>query len=206
MHQSFSIAEALRFGWKKTRAHSGLVFKVLLTLFGVQIAHSIVNETLMPSLEGIFATVILTIVSVVVGSGATLISLKLARGTHAHYADIIPPIDVVVRYFFASLLAGIVILLGLILLIIPGIYFMLRYSMVRLVALESEGIIEALKMSGRLTEGIKWKLLLFILTLAAINVLGALALFVGLLITIPVSMIAYAHVYQTLRHRIESKS
>ena len=198
MKTPFSISESIRFGWEKTRSHSGLIFKVILTLFAAQIAHSIISSTLMPSLEGIFAMIVLTVVSVVLGTGAMVITLKIARGQHANYSDIVPPLELVVRYFFASLLAGIVIVLGFILLIIPGIYLLLRYSMVRFAAIDGKGIIESLKESGKLTHGVKWNLLGFFLVLIALNILGAIPLFLGLLITLPVTAIAYAHVYNKL--------
>lgn len=201
MHPPFLIGEALRFGWERTRAHSGIVFKVLLTLFGLQIAQSIVTQVLMPSFEGVLALAVIIIAGIVVGAGALVITLKLARGETAHYNDIIPPLELVARYFFASMLAGIVILIGFVLLIVPGIYFLARYSMVRFAAIDGHGIVGSLRESGKLTEGVKWRLLGFMFVLVLLNLLGVIAFVVGLLITVPVSMIAHAHVYQKLKSR-----
>jgi len=203
MSSPFSIGESIRFGWEKVRTHSGIIFKVILTLFVVQIAQSVITAVPLPPLERMMALVVLGVFNIVIGTGAVVISLKLARSKPAHYADIVPPLELVVRYFFASLLAGIVIVLGLIALVIPGIYFLLRYSMVRFAIVDGKGIVESLRESGRITDGVKWKLLLFYLALIGLNLLGLLVLFVGLLVTIPVSMIAYAHVYQKLHARVE---
>ena len=63
------------------------------------------------------------------------------------------------------------------------------------------GPIEALKESRRITTGQRWQLLLFVLILALLNILGALALFIGLFVTMPVTMIAMAHVYRGLEHK-----
>jgi uncharacterized membrane protein len=202
-HPPFLIGEAIRFGWHKTRAHSGLVFQVVLTLFALQVAHSIVGKVLLSSIQGFVAMVVLSAMSIVLTTGATVIALKIARGTRTAYRDIIPPLDVVIRYFLSALIAGIAILIGLILLVVPGIYLMLRYSMVRFAAIEASGAIEALRESGRLTRDVKGKIFLFLLTLLALNLAGALLFFVGLLITVPISMIAYAHVYEKLRSRVE---
>ncbi|MBX4192577.1 DUF975 family protein [Candidatus Parcubacteria bacterium] len=201
MNDPFSIKEAIKFGWEKTRAHSGLIFKVVLTIFGLQIAQSVVQHTLGASIEGVFAYLILVIVNVVVGVGALVISLNIQRGHHAEYSQIIPPLEMVVRYFFATILACIMIVVGFILLIIPGIYLALRFSMVRFAAIDGKGIFDALKESGKLTHGVKWKLLGFFIVVVALNILGFLALFVGVLVTVPVTMIASAYVYQKLLHR-----
>lgn len=62
----------------------------------------------------------------------------------------------------------------------------------------SLGPIDALKNSVRITKGARLKMIGLLLLLGLINVAGALALFVGLLVTIPLSMIAIVHVYRAL--------
>ena len=61
-------------------------------------------------------------------------------------------------------------------------------------------ILESLTISSKLTHGVKWHLLGFFIVLAALNIAGALLLLIGLLVTLPVSMIAYAHIYLKLKH------
>ena len=63
------------------------------------------------------------------------------------------------------------------------------------------GPIEAMKESKRLAHGHKWALLGFVLVLALINLLGVLALGVGLLVSIPVSSLAFVHTYRVLGGR-----
>jgi uncharacterized membrane protein len=55
-----------------------------------------------------------------------------------------------------------------------------------------------MKESKRITHGYKWPLLGFIFVLALVNLLGALALGVGLLVSVPVSTLALVHAYRTL--------
>ena len=192
------IKESLEFGWKKTRQHSGLLFQVLVTLFALQVMYAIVSRVLENSAIGFLAILALVFAEFVVGVGLTLVALRLAQGKHAEYKNIIPPADVLWRYALANLLAGLVIFVGFIFLIVPGIYFMLRFSMVRFAVLEGAGVMESLRKSSKLTEGIKWQLLLFMIVMCLANLLGLLFFFVGLLVTIPVTLIAYAHIYQKL--------
>jgi uncharacterized membrane protein len=58
-----------------------------------------------------------------------------------------------------------------------------------------------MKESKRITYGYKWPLLGFALVLALINLLGLLALVVGLLVSIPVTTLAFVHAYRALSNR-----
>lgn len=198
MQYNFSIEESLKFGWHKTKAHSSLLFQVMLTLFALQVVSSIVTKVLGNTMQGIAATIVLAVVSLFVGVGFTIITLKLAKGEHASYADILPSGMLVWRYLVANLLTGLLVVIGFILLIIPGIYLLLRYSMVRYSIIDGAGITDSLRHSAHMTMGVKWHLLGFFVVLILINIVGAILLLVGLLVTVPVTMIAYAHVYQKL--------
>ena len=198
MEHHFSIEESLKFGWSKTKAHSSLLFQVMLTLFALQVVSSIVTKVLGHSMQGVAASIVLAVVTLFVGVGFTIITLKIARGEHASYADIMPHLSLVWRYLVANLLSGLFVAIGFILLIIPGVYLMLRYAMVRYAILDGAGITDSLSKSAHMTDGVKWKLLGFFAVLILINIVGAILLLVGLLVTVPVTMIAYAHVYQKL--------
>ncbi|MBX3187845.1 MAG: hypothetical protein KF819_12550, partial [Labilithrix sp.] len=61
----------------------------------------------------------------------------------------------------------------------------------------------AFRYSSDLTRGVRWRLFLFGVLLAALNVVGAFLLGVGLIVTIPISAFAMAHVYRRLGERYE---
>lgn len=60
------------------------------------------------------------------------------------------------------------------------------------------GPIEALKQSVRITKGNRGRVILFFFTMALLNLFGALLLIVGLLVSVPVTLLAFAHLYRTL--------
>ena len=60
------------------------------------------------------------------------------------------------------------------------------------------GPIEALKKSSQITKGVKLDLLVFSFLLTGINILGVLAFGIGLILTIPTTIIATAFVYRKL--------
>jgi hypothetical protein len=203
MH-SFSISEALEFGWHKTRAHSGLLFQILLTFFALQVVQEIVNRVLSETLVGGLANIALAVVGVILGAGFTRIILRLAEGHTALYRDLIPPGRLVWRFFIVSVLTGMAVVGGLILLVIPGFLLLVRLSMVRFIVVEQPPqmrghFIEVLKRSWRMTHGHWWHLFGFFLVLAGLNIVGALLLLIGLLISVPVTTLAWAHVYNKLK-------
>lgn len=195
----FSIEEALRFGWHKTRAHSGILFQAMLVIFAVQVASSIVQKVLANTLQGGLAAVALMVLEIVLGAGFTLIALKLAKGEHTSLQDLIPRAHLVWLYFCVSVVVGSMVVGGFILLIVPGIYLLVRFSMARFAVLEGAHIVESLKKSSHLTQGSKWHLFGFLLVLVLLNLVGALLFLVGLLVTVPVTTLAYAHVYLKLK-------
>lgn len=225
MRTTFSIVESLRFGWDTLKAHSALVFKVVLTILALEVAYQIVRRVLVGTAIGFLAEIVLIIALVVAGIGATVISLKLARHQEARFGDIIPPVELMFRYIFANLLAALItvapVIVGGIAVIAIGpsplafipdvligiamisgmVYFMIRYSMVRFAVLDGKGITGSIRASAEITRGSRWHLLGFIVVMLLLNILGAILLLVGLLISMPVTMLAYAHVYTRLSER-----
>ncbi len=220
--KTFTIGEALEFGWRKMREHNGLLLMVMLSLFVLQVVQAIVDQVLNHTLIGSLADLVLAVVSIVMVAGVTLISLKLAVGESAQYAELFPWNRMVWHFFLVSLLSGgimlpgatvgalgvyalkmgnpallggLLIVVGIVAALYPGV----RLSMARFAVVDSLGPIESLKVSWRATRGHWWHLLGFLLVLMLINILGALLLLVGLLVSVPVSMLAWAHVYRKLK-------
>jgi uncharacterized membrane protein len=97
----------------------------------------------------------------------------------------------VLSYFIANLAVGILVAVGFVLLIVPGIIAMLMFMFSSFIVIDREkGPIESMAVSKLITKGKRWPLLGFVLLLLLINIAGLLALVVGLLVTIPVSTLA----------------
>ncbi len=103
------------------------------------------------------------------------------------------------QYLVASIVIAIIVILGLIALIVPGIILGIAFSMAPYLVVEKRiWVMQALKESWAMTKGNWLSLFLLGVVLAVINIVGALLLMIGLLVTIPVSMLAMVHVYRTL--------
>lgn len=103
------------------------------------------------------------------------------------------------HYVLVSFLTMLIVGIGIVLLIVPGIIFSLMFMFGGYLVVD-RGLtaVDGLKESARITKGHKWQLLGLVLLGALLNVLGAIALIIGLLVTVPVTMLAFAHAYRIL--------
>ena len=98
-----------------------------------------------------------------------------------------------------SILYPLVILGGLILIIIPGIIWAVRFSFSPIIVIDTKsGPVAAMKESYAITKDNFWKLVLFFIVMALINLLGLILFGVGFIVTLPVSTMAYVLVYRKL--------
>lgn len=101
-------------------------------------------------------------------------------------------------YFLYALL----VLLGSILLIVPGIILALGlYMSIYLFPDRELGVVQSLKTSWAFTEGHKAQLFLVFLVGTIVSILGFCALCIGALYTLPLSLLAYAIAYNELLKR-----
>jgi uncharacterized membrane protein len=103
------------------------------------------------------------------------------------------------KFLGASILAGLAVGVGLLLLVVPGIIATLFFMFATVIVIDRGlGPIEAMKESMRIGGGYRWPLLGLIALLALILIVGALALLVGILVAMPVVTLAFVHAYRVL--------
>lgn len=106
------------------------------------------------------------------------------------------------KFLGAQFLVGLVVLVGLLLLIVPGVVAALAFMFVLYLVIDKElGPIKAMKESVRITRGNRLQLLLLALLVFVLNIVGLVALLVGLFVSIPVTTLAIVHAYRVLRQQ-----
>lgn len=197
--KNFSIETALSWGWNTTKNNFGFILLVILIYNLVSfIPSATTNMNESASLIPMLLSFAVFVVIILMKMGITKMMLEFYEGRKPEIKEIIYTKNVL-EYFVVSLLYVLMVLVGFILLIIPGIYLALRYQFAPILVID-KGMkpLEALKKSAQMTEGLKWKLLLFHLACIGINILGMIALLIGLLLTTPTTMLASTHVYKKL--------
>ena len=121
-------------------------------------------------------------------AGYYIVARKIDRGRTVDLSDFFQGFDRFIPLLILHLLMTLVITLGLILLVIPGIYFAVSYVFAHFfVWFYDVEPSEAIRLSRKTVGGNFGQVLLLCLILAGINLLGAMAFGVGLLLTIPIS-------------------
>lgn len=197
--KNFSKKDLIKKGWEKTKQHASFLVKILLVFILISIVSSVVNLTMEGSAIALLVSIALTVVQTVFEIGFITIGLDIVDGKKPDFKDFYSHYPLFLPFFLTSLIFGILVIVGFILLIVPGIYLAVKYQFVSFVVVDKKlSYWTAIKKAGELTEG-KWmQIFLFDLALVGLNLLGLLALGVGLILTIPTSFFAAAYLYRHL--------
>lgn len=203
--KSFSIEEAVLFGWHSFKARPWFFIAITaLTIFVSSIGNNTDEYELQTApfhVTAVFGLVALlaALANLILSIGSQKIFLKTEAGEKPEFKELFAHANLFFKVLFGIILYILIVLGGLILFIVPGIIFAIRYGFQYILIIDrGMGPIEALKESAKLTRGIRWHLLLFAVALGLVNVLGVLALGVGLLVSVPVTNLAIVHVYKKL--------
>ncbi len=187
---TFTYGEIFTHAWAKVKEHAWYIFRVFILI-----------AIIMGVAQKLF--LVTPLIDLFVGIAIVAISLVIASGKKPTFEDLFESFKtykITFHYFVASLLVLLSVILGTILLILPGIYLAVRLQFYKFLIVENETMspTHALKESMRITKGKFWKLFGFVILIILLNLLGLLCLGIGLLITIPVSILAHAFLYKKL--------
>jgi uncharacterized membrane protein len=204
-NEKFSISEALTYGWNTFKTQIGFFLGLVFVLALLTVVPDLIvaRVTERGTAIAFILTLIIRLIGLFLGMVATRIALDIYDNGSAdlsHLSDLLPLLP---SYFVGKLLYGIIVLVGLILLIIPG--FILAYMFLYvgyLIVDRRLGPIDALQESRVITNGVKLDLFLFSLVVGVLNLLGAICLLIGLFVTIPVTLMASTFVYRRLSPKL----
>ena len=204
--KNFSIDEALKFGWNTMKANFWFFFGILVTAFAVNWIPYLFAIVLQRSSSGLAVLFYIAsfVVGVIVNIGLIRIVLKFCDDQKPEFNDLFRFKGFFWRYVGASLLMALVVGVGMLLLVVPGIIWAIMFQFgLWLVVDKNLRIMDAFDRSGKLTKTVRWKLLGFGVLVGLINYLGILVFLIGLFATLPTTMLAYAHVYRKLLGQID---
>jgi uncharacterized membrane protein len=197
---SFSKSELIKKGWGTTKSNYVILLKIALVFILVSIAFNAINiisnnQVGVVSITSLISSIIQTILEI----GVIKIGLDIVDGKTPDFKDLYSNYNRFIEFFLTSLIVGIIIVVGFILLIIPGIYFAVRYQFTPYIVVDKKlAYKKAWDTSAEMVKGRWMKVFLFDLSLIGLNILGVLALGVGLFLTIPTSIFASIYLYRKL--------
>jgi uncharacterized membrane protein len=209
MH-TISVGDCIRYGWETFKQRpwiliGGLLLAVIVAglpnLLGPYPHIGPDGQVVPPepSVYGFITNLISVFVSIGVSLGVTTFALRAHDDINAlQIGDLWNP-GAYWRYFGTHILTFIIIALGFMALVVPGVILAAGLAFTPFLVIDRGlGPIDAIKESWRLTKGHKGRILLLFLALIGILMLGALVFGVGLLVAIPIAIVAMAHAYRTL--------
>lgn len=202
----YSKSDAINFGWEAMKNNFVFFLLFLIATWAVSGAINFWSNPywgpdifFFPFLFGVIGWV----VGILIYMSQITISLRLSTAPEAtaEVSDVWSSWNLFLNFFVGYILYGLIVLAGIILLIIPGIIWGIKYSFVGYLIIDRNvGPVEALKRSGEITKGYKWDLFLLGLLFFGVVLLGVLACVVGLFAAIPTVMVAHAYVYRRLEY------
>lgn len=225
--QQFNFQEIFSFAWSKTKQHAWflvctvIIYSVILsavrmapvleqvTIFMVAISMLSISLLIVRNESFSFADLFTKLRSSKLVLTFTALTLIYMLAVSVFIIPFIAGIIVTISKFlvYGSYILTkrlLLVLFGTMLLALPGIYIAVRFKFFPYVLLENENmsVLEVINETSRLTCCKFWSLLWFFIILFVMNFLGFLLLGFGLIITVPISVFAVAHLYRNLEGHI----
>ena len=197
---TFSAGTSLRAGWevfkKRPWDFAGITLAALLASWLLGALISMIGG------YSSFAVLVHLLLQTLISMGGIAIALKAYEDPmKVTIKDLWHP-QSYVNYLLATIITGVSVIVGLVLLIVPGVFIALMFSMVKFLVIDRNmKPIDAIKESMRITQGSRLEILLLILSVIGINIVGIVFMGAGLLISIPVTMFAFVSAYRTLEQK-----
>ncbi len=205
--KDFSISDLLQKSFEDFKKNWKVLLGAFAVIFVISFVGSMITTALTKQDLGV-VSFLLSLVLYVIQIGLSVGLIKIALGVVDGKAVKIDLLwesvtnsnwKLLGNYFLASLVVGIVVGVGFLLLVIPGILLMVKLAFAMYYVVDKgQGPMDAVKSSWNATKGMFVKLLIFFIVVGLINILAAFLLALPLLLTVPVTMVAMARLYRKL--------
>ncbi|MPY94476.1 MAG: hypothetical protein GEV08_15880 [Acidimicrobiia bacterium] len=193
-----SVGAAFSYGWAKFSQNAGPMIIVTLLVWAAGIVVNIIGRAFDSVVLQLVFSVIAFIVSQVMTRGLVRSALTVVNGGTPEPGSVFS-FDNIGPFLVGAILYGLLVGVGLVLCIIPGLILGALFGFWSFACVEQDlDGVSALKRSLELARSNFGSAFLFGLAYIGVNIVGALLCGIGLLVTIPLSYIAAAHFYRQL--------
>lgn len=228
--QPLDIGACISRGFELTKRHFGIIFLTGLIYFGIMMGIGIVigvadavmgidntpqhpssgqmtspgpTSSASPVAVGVsfILNLISKVVSIFLSLGATRIGLKLVSGEPAEVGMLFGEGSKLLRTIGASILFGLMVFVGFLLLIVPGIYLAIRFGQFQAAIVDRDlGVLDSLGYSSDITNNNRMSLFGLAVLSMLIVLAGAIALCIGVIFAIPIVWLAGLTAYRSLQY------
>ncbi|TVQ13409.1 MAG: hypothetical protein EA368_02265 [Leptolyngbya sp. DLM2.Bin27] len=190
-------------GWELFKQQAPLFVLYTLLLLLIQIIISVLPFPLGAGGEedqpGGILTLAYNVIAPALAAGYYFVAFQLARGRTAVFGDFFLGFNRFLPIFLTALVSTILIALGFLLLVLPGIYLAVAYLFAQpLVIDKGADFWQAMETSRKLITKKWFSFFVLMLALFLLNFVGLILLGVGLLVTLPLSICIVAAAYEDI--------
>lgn len=190
----FDIQRYFNEGWELFKQGAGVFIGFTLIYFVILVLTSTLTSFIDETLNSVINFFITPIFTIGMLTGAEAVAKK----GRLDFEDLFRSTDRYLHLLLFNLIAAVMVGIGLVLLVLPGIWVMIALTLGSpLLILTRLGVIESIEASLRVVTKKWFYFLLFVFLLALVIIVGVLACGVGLLAAIPLS---YCILYACFRH------
>lgn len=197
---ALSLRRAFQFAWPASKQHAGLFTAWLLTLFAAWVALEVIvvaGQDLGLLLWAV-AHLAFLLFCAAHSAGLLQVCLNIHAGRHPRYAEAFQAFASAPAFLAGQLFYLLAVCVGLVLFIVPGLYLGARWAFFGFELLTAGNLLSAFQRSARLTEAVTARLAGVLGVLLLLNLLGAAVLGLGLLLTVPLSLLVLTDLYRQL--------
>lgn len=199
---SIDLASLLKFSFQKYKSYASFIIGAVLTFIVLAVVPQIyfmMRAPESPTLETQLISFLLTAVQIFLSLGFTKLMLLLVQDAPVSVADMFNNFGDFFSYFVASFLYGLAVSVGLLLLIVPGIWIAIRFQFFPYFIIENgDSSFTALQKSFYMTKDLLLELFVFGVAVVFLNLIGALLFGIGVIFTYPLTTMATAVIYRSL--------
>ncbi len=207
----FDISEVISEAWQKTAGAKGTFWLAFLIYIAITIGISMLSQFVLmavaASSQNEAAVIVLSFVEQLVMNlvlmpvvmGIMILGIRRSADVTIQAGSVMGHYSSMWRLFLTMLRVYLMVLIGLLLLILPGIYLMVAYYMAMPLVVE-KGLSpwEAMEISRKTITKRWFTMFFFTIVVTLLILVSAIPLGIGLIWTLPMAMIAYGVVYRNM--------
>lgn len=196
------VGTALGFGWEAVSGNLRVWIPATLAVAAAAVIPDLLASQLQERGATVQSTLMWVLGVVLLGFlwvGMVRMALDAVDGAEVQLGTLTSQGSLVLRYVVASFIFGVAFFVGSLFFLVPGLVVLVFLYFYDYVLVDRHaGILECLRGSADVGEGNRVRIFLFLVALLVLNLVGALLLLVGLLLTLPITYVASAHAYRQL--------
>jgi uncharacterized membrane protein len=189
------VGAAYGHGWRHLWKHFGVLLGITIVMLLICAVPGGIQES-GASNQALLSVAYQIFVLGPVTYGGYCVYLKAARDERPAFSDLFAGFGNYWQVVLASFVVGLIVTIGFVFLIVPGIIFICKLVFVPYLVVDRKmRAFDAINESWRMTDGISWIVFFMLLLAIPIAVAGVMALGVGIIVSIMWIGLAFAAVY-----------